>query len=199
MDKLSKAQKDEYATAFAILALYDGGVSDHNFIGTLLCCFWCEHLCLALRHQWRNAIETWRSARDVIFDHVLTRVFQSQADVNTEQINALLDATGNEVEAFYPIIFSQFCSPTKLAQLIALPAAGGGGGGGGGGGAAGGAAEEEAKEEEKPEEEEEAPAAAAGMFGDDGGGGKFRCRLVLLPVVNHSGNSDLIFWFAGDY
>lgn len=27
MDKLSKSQKDEYATAFAILALYDGGVS----------------------------------------------------------------------------------------------------------------------------------------------------------------------------
>ena len=27
MDKLSKAQKDEFATAFAILALYDGGVS----------------------------------------------------------------------------------------------------------------------------------------------------------------------------
>ena len=27
MDKLTKAQKDEYATAFAILALYDGEVS----------------------------------------------------------------------------------------------------------------------------------------------------------------------------
>ena len=27
MDKISKKQKDEYATAFAILALYDGGVS----------------------------------------------------------------------------------------------------------------------------------------------------------------------------
>ena len=27
MDKLSKTQKDEYATAFAILALYDGEVS----------------------------------------------------------------------------------------------------------------------------------------------------------------------------
>ena len=27
MNKLSKSQKDEYATAFAILALYDGGVS----------------------------------------------------------------------------------------------------------------------------------------------------------------------------
>jgi len=27
MNKLSKSQKDEYATAFAMLALYDGGVS----------------------------------------------------------------------------------------------------------------------------------------------------------------------------
>ena len=29
MDKLSKAQKDEFATSFAILALYDGGVSSN--------------------------------------------------------------------------------------------------------------------------------------------------------------------------
>ena len=28
MDKLNKAQKDEYATSYAILALYDGNVSD---------------------------------------------------------------------------------------------------------------------------------------------------------------------------
>lgn len=27
MNKLSKTQKDEFATAFAMLALYDGGVS----------------------------------------------------------------------------------------------------------------------------------------------------------------------------
>ena len=27
MDNLTKAQKDEYATSFAVLALYDGGVS----------------------------------------------------------------------------------------------------------------------------------------------------------------------------
>ena len=27
MDKLTKDQKDEYATSFAALALYDGGVS----------------------------------------------------------------------------------------------------------------------------------------------------------------------------
>jgi len=30
MNKLSKTQKDEYATAFAMLALYDGGVSRTN-------------------------------------------------------------------------------------------------------------------------------------------------------------------------
>ena len=100
---------------------------------------------------------------------VFSLVFQ-QAEVNTDQINALLDATGNEVEPFYPIIFSNFCTPEKLSQLIALPAAGGGGGGGGGaGGGAGGDAEEEAKEEEK-EEEEEAPAGAGGLFGADEGG-----------------------------
>jgi len=29
MDKLSKTQKDEYATVFAMLALYDGGVSGY--------------------------------------------------------------------------------------------------------------------------------------------------------------------------
>ncbi len=31
MDKLSKEQKDEMATSFAVLALYDGGVSSRSF------------------------------------------------------------------------------------------------------------------------------------------------------------------------
>ena len=30
MDKLTKSQKDEFATAFAILALHDGGVSNRK-------------------------------------------------------------------------------------------------------------------------------------------------------------------------
>lgn len=34
MDNLKKEQKDEYATAFAILALYDGGVSSSSSIVT---------------------------------------------------------------------------------------------------------------------------------------------------------------------
>jgi hypothetical protein len=54
-----------------------------------------------------------------------------QAEITSAQINNLLEATGNtEVEAFYPIIFSNFLnSPEKIAQLIASPVSGGGGGG----------------------------------------------------------------------
>jgi hypothetical protein len=56
-----------------------------------------------------------------------------QAEVTSEQISSLLEATGNtEVEAFYPIIFANYLSdPEKIATLIASPGAGGGGGGGG--------------------------------------------------------------------
>uniref|UniRef100_A0A7R9ZMW8 60S acidic ribosomal protein P1 n=1 Tax=Craspedostauros australis TaxID=1486917 RepID=A0A7R9ZMW8_9STRA len=122
MDSLTKAQKDEFATAFAILALYDGG-----------------------------------------------------ADVTSEQINNLLEATGNtEVEAFYPIIFANYLgTPEKIGELIATP--GGSGGGGGGGGGAGGeaAAEEEEKEEEKVEEEEMDLGGGMDMFGGDEGGGDY--------------------------
>ena len=35
MDKLTKAQKDELATSFAVLALYDGGVSCCNLLEIL--------------------------------------------------------------------------------------------------------------------------------------------------------------------
>jgi len=43
MDTLSKTQKDEFATAFAILALYDGGVS--RYIDCRHCgmTIWCKH------------------------------------------------------------------------------------------------------------------------------------------------------------
>jgi hypothetical protein len=77
MDQFTKAQKDEYATSYAILTLYDGG-----------------------------------------------------AEINPEQINALLEATGNtEVEPFYPIIFANFLNDAeKIGQLIASPEAAGGGG-----------------------------------------------------------------------
>merc|ERR1711937_384413 len=117
MDALSKQKKDEYSTAFAILALYDGG-----------------------------------------------------AEVTSEQITNLLEATGNtEVEAFYPIIYANFLNdPAKIGEMIAAPGGGGGGGGVAAGGEGGDAAAEE--EEEEEEEEAEAPAGGGGLFGDDGGG-----------------------------
>ena len=101
--------------------------------------------------------------------------FRSQAEVSPGQITALLEATGNdEVEAFYPIIFSSFLNtPEKIGNIVALPALGGGGGGGGGGAAAGGAAEEEEKEEEKEEEEEADIGGGMDMFGAGGDGGDY--------------------------
>ena len=117
MDKLTKAQKDEYAVSFAALALYDG-----------------------------------------------------DAEISSAQINSLLEATGNtEVEAFYPIIFANFLTADKIAELITTP---GGAGGGGGGAVSGGEAAAEEEEEEKEEEEEEADiGGGVDMFGggDDGG------------------------------
>mmetsp|Transcript_325 Transcript_325/g.605 ORF Transcript_325/g.605 Transcript_325/m.605 type:complete len:121 (-) Transcript_325:193-555(-) len=120
MDALSKAKKDQFATAFAILALYDGG-----------------------------------------------------AEVTSEQIGALLEATGNtDVEAFYPIIFAQFLNdPKKIGEMIAAPGGGGGGGAAGAAGGDGAAAEEE--EEVEEEVEEEAPQGGGGLFGDDDGGGDY--------------------------
>ena len=62
-------------------------------------------------------------------------LYDGGAEVTSDQINNLLEATGNtEVAPFYPVIFSNYLnSPEKIAALIASPGAGGGGGGGGGG------------------------------------------------------------------
>ena len=94
----------------------------------------------------------------------------SQAEVTADQINALLAATGNEVEGFYPIIFANYLSnPESIQALITSPGgSGGGGGAGGAGGADGGAAEEEEEEEEV--EEEAGMEDAIDMFGGDEGG-----------------------------
>ena len=125
MDSLTKDQKDEYATSFAALCLYDGG-----------------------------------------------------ADISSEQIGTLLEATGNtEVAAFYPIIFSNFLTAEKITQMIVAPVSGGGGGGGVGGGGGGDGGEEEEAEKEKEEEVEEAP-PAVDMFG----GGKLTIAYYWLMI-----------------
>jgi hypothetical protein len=60
-------------------------------------------------------------------------LYDGSAETTSEQINILLEATGNtEVAAYYPIIFANLLnSPEKIAEMISSPSAGGGGGGGG--------------------------------------------------------------------
>eukprot|EP00979_Chaetoceros_neogracilis_P007832 scaffold1694_cov199-Chaetoceros_neogracile.AAC.1 len=97
---------------------------------------------------------------------------RASAEISSEQIKVLLEATGNtKVEAFYPIIFANFLSnPEKVAELISNP---GGSGGGGGDGAAAGDGAAEVIEEEEPEEEEAGPGDAVDMFGGDDAGGDY--------------------------
>jgi hypothetical protein len=63
--------------------------------------------------------------------YAILALYDGSAEITTEQINALLEATGNtEVEPYYPIIFTNFLnSPDKVAAMISSPGSGGGGGG----------------------------------------------------------------------
>lgn len=100
-------------------------------------------------------------------------LYDGGAEVSADQINTLIKATGNEVEAYWPTLYSGFLKG-QVAEIITTPGSGGGGGGGGeGGAAAAGGDAAEAKEEEKEEEEEEEIDMGGGMdmFGDEGGGG----------------------------
>jgi ribosomal protein L12E/L44/L45/RPP1/RPP2 len=84
-------------------------------------------------------------------------------EINEENLLKLITASGNEVEAYWPMLFSQLLQKQDINELICVPR--GGGGAGGAGGAGGDAA---AEEEEKEEEEEEEEAVEVGnMFGGD--------------------------------
>ena len=85
------------------------------------------------------------------------------AEINADSIKAMVEATGNEVEAYWPMIAAKFfTSGDNCKNLIVKPGgSGGGGGGGGGGGDAGGEAEKE---------EEIDMAGGMDMFGGEGGG-----------------------------
>ena len=105
-----------------------------------------------------------------------------QAEVSSDSISGLLNATGNtEVEAYYPVIFANFLSdPEKVSAILTQP---GGSGGGGDGGADGGEGEEaeEEKEEEKVEEEEIDMGGGMSMFGDDEGDDyQTQCNVTII-------------------
>mmetsp|Transcript_21015 Transcript_21015/g.66013 ORF Transcript_21015/g.66013 Transcript_21015/m.66013 type:complete len:125 (+) Transcript_21015:55-429(+) len=102
-------------------------------------------------------------------------LYDGGAQISADSIKALIDATGNEVEGYWPVLFARYLDG-KIEDMILNVSAGGGGGGGGFAGGAGeggeggeGAAEEEKKEEEE-EEEEIDMGGGMDMFGDGGGG-----------------------------
>ena len=92
-----------------------------------------------------------------------------EVEINADNIKALLDASGNEVAAYWPGIFSSHMKDGKINTLLNT-LGGGGGGGGDAAGAEDAPAAEEKKEEKKVEEEVDF-SGGMDMFGGGGGGG----------------------------
>ena len=93
-----------------------------------------------------------------------------EVEVTSDNINTLLSASNNEVEPYWPILFSGFLSGEIGETLI--KASIGGPSAGGAGPVAGGAGGEESKQVEEEEEEEEEEMDLGGgmdMFGGEGG------------------------------
>lgn len=94
-------------------------------------------------------------------------------------MNQLIEATGNEVEGYWPSLFAGFLAKAGIEELILSASSGGGGGGGGGAGAgddAGGDAA--APVEEKKEEEEEEDIDMGGGMDMFGGGEQLEAKLI---------------------
>ena len=85
-------------------------------------------------------------------------LFDGEAEITSDAINTVIEASGNEVEPYWPMLFAGLLS--QEGKVLELISSGGGGAGGaavaGAAGAAAGAAGEEAAEEEEKVEEEEA-------------------------------------------
>ncbi|CAM9529678.1 unnamed protein product, partial [Choristocarpus tenellus] len=59
-------------------------------------------------------------------------LYDGDAEITSDQLGALIKATGNEVEAYWPVLFASFLQKTGIEGLITAASSGGGGGGGGG-------------------------------------------------------------------
>mmetsp|Transcript_3979 Transcript_3979/g.8527 ORF Transcript_3979/g.8527 Transcript_3979/m.8527 type:complete len:122 (-) Transcript_3979:225-590(-) len=91
------------------------------------------------------------------------------AEITADKIAELVEASGNEVEAYWPSLFAGLLAKVDVNELIMSSTKIGGGGAAAGGAAAGGAAAEAAEEEEE-EEEEEVDVGGGGLFGGEEGG-----------------------------
>ncbi|CAM9133140.1 unnamed protein product, partial [Ectocarpus sp. 4 AP-2014] len=97
-------------------------------------------------------------------------LYDGDAEITSDQLSALITATGNEVEGYWPTLFSGFLAKAGIEKLILAASSGSGGGGGGGGGGGDGGDDAPAAEEKKEEEEEEEIDMGGGMDMFGGGG-----------------------------
>ncbi|CAM9348322.1 unnamed protein product, partial [Sphacelaria rigidula] len=97
-------------------------------------------------------------------------LYDGDAEITSDQLSTLITATGNEVEAYWPTLFSSFIAKAGIEELILSASSGGGGGGGGGGGDGGDSGDAAPAEEEKKEEEEEEEIDMGGGMDMFGGG-----------------------------
>jgi len=93
----------------------------------------------------------------------------TQSEISSEQLNAFITATGNEVEPYWPMLFSKFLAG-KMEDLITSVGGGGGAAAPAGAAAAAPEAAPEAGKKEKKEEKEEDADLAGGMDMFGGGG-----------------------------
>ena len=96
----------------------------------------------------------------------------SKVDISAENINAVLEASGNKAPAYYaPLYASLIEKAGGVEKFLAAPGAGAAPAAGGAAPAAAGAAAPKAAEKPK-EEEVDALDGGMDMFGGGGGGGK---------------------------
>eukprot|EP00933_Yihiella_yeosuensis_P036009 TRINITY_DN296_c0_g3_i1.p1 TRINITY_DN296_c0_g3~~TRINITY_DN296_c0_g3_i1.p1 ORF type:complete len:120 (-),score=60.02 TRINITY_DN296_c0_g3_i1:49-408(-) len=89
------------------------------------------------------------------------------AAITAEAMTSLIKASGNSVEAYWPMLMTKMVTSVGVENLLKMGGGGGSGGGGGGGGAAAGAAAggDAAAEEKKVVEEEEEEEMDFDLFG----------------------------------
>ena len=89
-------------------------------------------------------------------------------ELSSDNINKLLDASGNKVESYWPPLFAKAVASVNLVDLLSNVGGGGAAAAGPAAAADGDEKKEEEAEEEKEPEEEEADVGVRGMFGEEG-------------------------------
>ncbi len=104
---------------------------------------------------------------DLVVALAILALHDGGAEVSGENINKLVEATGNTVASYWGALYAKLLASRNIDDLLMKPGMGGGAApaaAAGGAAPAAAAAKEEKKKEEEPEEE---VGGAGGLFGDD--------------------------------